>query len=73
MTDNTNTSNSTRPSLIKIIYSIHLILVLGYSIYLIAKFNQIVAPSITFAMIVIYGFMAVWLLIISFVLIVLPK
>jgi hypothetical protein len=69
MTDNT-ISKPIGQSLVKTLYFIHLLIALGYSIFLIAKYNEIISTTITFSMIVIYGFMAVWLLIISFVLIV---
>jgi len=70
MTDNNKEVSPFCQNLLRIFYFAHLLLALAFSVYLLLKYNNIISPTITFAMIVIYGFMAVWVLLISFILIV---
>ena len=57
-------------SLLRAAYFTHLVLALAFSIYLLTRYPALVSSTITFAMILIYGFMLVWLLLLSFILIV---
>lgn len=54
----------------KILYFVHLVIALAGALYIILKHPQVVSSTISFAMLVIYGFMLVWALLLGFVLIV---
>ncbi len=56
--------------IMQVFYFVHLIIALIFSVYIIAKYPKIVSPTITFIMIVIYGFMLIWALLLTFILIV---
>jgi hypothetical protein len=46
---------------------------LSLAVYSIVQHHEVTRPSVTFAMLLIYGFMLPWALILSFLLIVLPS
>jgi hypothetical protein len=69
-TDKPITRKTLLKGLLKTIYIIHLVVSAIYSAYIIVKYPEVVSLSITFIMIVIYGYMGVWVLLIGFMLVV---
>jgi hypothetical protein len=57
-------------SLLKFAYTIHFIISVCLATFIILKFSEVVSTSITFVMLLIYGYMGVWVLFISFILVV---
>lgn len=69
MTENSNSYPVLR-KIVKILYFVHLVIALAGAIYIILKHPQVVSSTISFAMLVIYGFMLIWALLLGFILIV---
>jgi len=52
------------------VYIIHLIIIAVYTTFILFKYGPLITPSITFAMLIIYGYMGIWVLMVSFIFIV---
>jgi hypothetical protein len=63
-------SSSLRNKISGSVYNIHLIIALVFSTYILIKNPKAISPSITFVMLIIYGYMIVWNLLFSYLLIV---
>lgn len=57
----------------KVVYFVHLVISAIFTTYILAVHPSVIAPTITFAMLLIYGFMMVWVLLINFAFIVPPN
>lgn len=57
-------------SLLKFAYTIHFILSFCLVTFIIAKYPEVISASITFVMLVIYGYMGLWVLLVGFILVV---
>lgn len=62
--------NTLLKSLLKFTYTIHFILSFCFATFIIAKFPEVISTSITFVMLVIYGYMGLWVLLVGFLLVV---
>jgi hypothetical protein len=56
--------------LLKFVYTIHFIVSFCFSTYIIAKFPEVISLSATFVMLLIYGYLGVWVLVVGFLLVV---
>ena len=67
--DNSNKGQCARNAA-KTIYFTHLILSTIFTTYILLTFPQVISPTITFIMLMIYGYMLVWVLVLNFIFIV---
>ena len=54
----------------KIVYFAHLILNVIFATYILIAFPRVVSPTITFVMLMLYGYMLIWVLLLNCIFIV---
>lgn len=57
---------------LKVVYLVHLVLVLAFTVYFISQHPHVVSFSITFSMLLIYGGMLLWSFLLTYLFIVNP-
>lgn len=57
-------------SLLKTAYIIHFIISCVLTTYILVKFPEVVSATVTFVMLILFGYMGVWVLLIGFLLVV---